>query len=456
MLDAAMRKTISDWLRDPLRLALICIALTFLGFANVAWTTWQLLRAEKIVDHTREVTSESRELLQFFTDTETRQRGYIITGDTRFFESYDQGRKLLGRPLQRLKELTADNKVQQQLVADAGRIGDAKLDELDETIRLMRQGRREAALDLVKRGSGLQLMDDLRAKVWAIQAEEDRLLIERRARAEWLAAWLVGSTTIGLMFAGIAVWYFWQVFASEQQRLEAIVGQRTSELEREKARITVLLDDFHHRIGNSLSMVGAILGHHAVRSSSPEVKEIMNSARQRLQAIGAAQRRLHFSAGDDLVDGKDYLRRILDDVTPLIDTGRITVSFKADPVMLSSREASSLAIIMSELVINAVKHAFPGNLEGTVAVGMRADTEGIAFEIRDDGVGMAGGPDGASGIGSRIIEGLLRSFEGTIETTEGDGSGERPGTIHIIRFRNAAAKAKANGHGDSAHAAAAT
>jgi len=455
MVEVAIRTKVAEWLRDPLRLALLCIGLTFLGFANVAWTTWQLLQAEKLVDHTRDVTAASREFLQFFTDTETRQRGYIMTGDERFLEAYAEGRRRIDMPLRRLKVLTADNAEQQKLTSEAAKIGDAKLDEFDETMRLMRLGRREGALEIIKRGAGLQLMEDLRAKVTAIQLEEDRLLTLRGARAERLAAWLVGSTTLGLMFAGIAVWYFWQVFSSEQERLEAIVGERTRQLETEKARITVLLDDFHHRIGNSLSMVGAILGHHAASSHLPQVKEIMNSARQRLQAIGAAQRRLHFSAGDDLVDAKDYLKRILDDVTPLIDTARIKVSFTADPAMLSSREASSLAIIMSELVINAMKHAFPGAMEGTISVRLASGADALEFEIADDGVGIGEVPEGQAGIGSRIIDGLLRSFGGTLETKRGNGPSEQPGTSHLIRFRNAA-KARANGHGDSAQSAAAT
>lgn len=427
-----LRAQIAEWLREPVRLAFACIALAFLGFANVTWTTVQLLRAEQMVDHTRDIRAASGDLLQAFTDTETGQRGYILTGDKEFLQSFEAARGKIDDTFRHLKKLTKDNPTQQRLITEAESIGDAKFDRLDEAILLMRGGRKEAAAEKVKSGGGLQLMDDLRNRVAAIQAEEDRQLVGRRATAERLGTWLIASTSVALAVAAIAVWFFWQFFNNEHQRLESIVKERTVELEAEKDRITLLLDDFHHRIGNSLSMVGAILGHHAATTRSREVKEIMSSARHRLQAIGAAQRRLHFSTGQDAVDAKDYLERTLDDITSLIETDRIAISFDADPVVLPSREASSLAIIMSELVINAVKHAFPEPMEGKVAVSLRHRADGFAFEVEDDGMGIGEPTPDSTGIGSRIIEGLLRSFNGHMETRPGNGPLDRPGTVHVI------------------------
>lgn len=431
-----LRAQIAEWLREPVRLAFACIALAFLGFANVTWTTVQLLRAEQMVDHTRDIRAASGELLQAFTDTETGQRGYILTGDPQFLKSFEVARGRIDDTFRHLKDLTQDNPTQQRLISEAESIGDAKFDRLDAAILLMRSGRKEAAAETVKSGGGLQLMDDLRNRVTAIQAEEDRLLVGRRATAERLGTWLIASTSVALAIAAIAVWFFWQFFNNEQQRLASIVKERTHQLETEKERMTLLLDDFHHRIGNSLSMVGAILGHHAATTKSREVKDIMNSARHRLQAIGAAQRRLHFSTGQDAVDAKDYLERTLGDISSLIETSRIAVSFKADPVVLPSREASSLAIIMSELVINAAKHAFPEPMQGKVAVRLQHQADGFAFEVEDDGTGIAEPTPDSTGIGTRIIEGLLRSLGGHMETKLGEGPPDRPGTLHVITFRS--------------------
>src|SRR5262245_4106030 len=91
-----LRTQMAEWLREPTRLAFACIALAVLGFANVTWTTWRLLEAEHMVDHTQDVRAASSDLLQAFTDSETGQRGYVLTGDPAMLRSFEAARSLIG------------------------------------------------------------------------------------------------------------------------------------------------------------------------------------------------------------------------------------------------------------------------------------------------------------------------------------------------------------------------
>jgi CHASE3 domain sensor protein len=115
-------------------------------------STRQLIETSKRESHTYEVISQVEELLSRLKDAETGQRGYLITGEKKYLKPYNEAVQVLdGRTRGRLRELTKDNPEQQQRLDRLEPLVNAKLSELDETIRLRREQGFTAAQKMVQR-----------------------------------------------------------------------------------------------------------------------------------------------------------------------------------------------------------------------------------------------------------------------------------------------------------------
>ncbi|XYH93885.1 CHASE3 domain-containing protein [Sorangium sp. So ce1128] len=131
--------------------------------------------------HTLEVLDQTKLVLAHLLDAETGQRGYILTGDVRYLEPYNEAQKTGSAELARLRELTADNPVQQQRLAALTPLVQAKLHELHESITIFEQEGHAAAVGFIVTDVGKQVMDRIRALLDAFQEEERTLLARRMA-----------------------------------------------------------------------------------------------------------------------------------------------------------------------------------------------------------------------------------------------------------------------------------
>src|SRR5690606_11868066 len=160
------------------------------------------------------------------------------------------------------------------------------------------------------------------------------------------------------------------------EALEAQIADRTREIEqarahaeRERQRVETLLQDTNHRIGNSLATVSSLLALQMLRTSSMEVRNALEAARLRVHAIASAHRRLRL--GDDLenANAAEFLTAVIEDIaTTQVADGRIKVVADIDAIEVKSRDATTLGILVGELVTNAIKHAFPDERSGHIHV----------------------------------------------------------------------------------------
>jgi PAS domain S-box-containing protein len=160
--------------------------------------------------HTHKVITISQELLGHLRDTETGQRGFLLTGVPEYLDPYDKGKTGAWKELEKLVNLTGDNPVQQELLATIRQNVEAKFSELEETIDLARTGQLEKALNIVKSDLGKQIMDSLRSNFIEFQAEEERLLEVRHeeyvSNQNFMRLLLAGETALLILFViGVAV-----------------------------------------------------------------------------------------------------------------------------------------------------------------------------------------------------------------------------------------------------------
>jgi len=159
------------------------VALTvLLGVGLVSHdSTANLIASADWVRHSHRVVTGLDEFLSAMKDGETGQRGYVITGETRYLEPYQGARELADQKLRQLRELTSDNPNEQQRIAALEPLVAAKFAELQETIDLRRTQGFAAAEQVVVTDRGKNVMDSIRKLVADMDAEETSLLAQRSA-----------------------------------------------------------------------------------------------------------------------------------------------------------------------------------------------------------------------------------------------------------------------------------
>ena len=200
-----------------------------------------------------------------------------------------------------------------------------------------------------------------------------------------------------------------------RERTRAVEEAR-AHAEHERERVEALLQDANHRIGNSLATVSSLLGLQVLRSRSAEVRQALEAARLRVHAIASAHRRLRLGSDLETASANDFIEAVIEDIAATMgDTSKVTLKADVSPIMVGGRDATTLGILVGELVTNALKHAFPDGRPGTIHVALARDADGVpTLTVTDDGVGLPEGvePQGESGLGSVIIRQLAHQFGG--------------------------------------------
>ena len=189
------------------------------------------------------------------------------------------------------------------------------------------------------------------------------------------------------------------------------------DLVREKA---ILFQELQHRVANSLQIIASVLMQSARRVSSAETRGHLFDAHSRLMSVAALQSQLSVSSINDV-----KLRKYFSDLCASIgasmihDPARLRMTVEVDDSVATADVSVSLGLIVTELVINALKHAFPDGRPGKITVAYTERDGCWSLRVRDDGVGKP--PDSAgtaAGIGTSIIEGLARQLDASIETVD--------------------------------------
>jgi two-component system, sensor histidine kinase PdtaS len=187
----------------------------------------------------------------------------------------------------------------------------------------------------------------------------------------------------------------------------------------------VLLQELNHRVANSLQIIASVLMQSARRVSSDETRGHLHDAHQRVMSIAALQRQLAGSKRGD-VELRPYFSALCDSIAASMiqDRDQLSLDATIDDSITAANTSVSLGLIMTELVINALKHAFPGNRRGRILVDYRSHGSNWTLSVNDDGVGMPDNPKNAkAGLGTSIVEALSKQLGAEIMVAYA-----RPGT----------------------------
>ena len=200
----------------------------------------------------------------------------------------------------------------------------------------------------------------------------------------------------------------------------------------------VLLQEMQHRIANSLQIIASILMMKARSVSSEETREHLREAHDRVLSVAAVQQHLQTHLGD--VEVGPYLTKLGESLgASMIRTSRaLTLEVNADAALVSSHEAVSLGLIVTELVINALKHAFPDDADGRVVIGYAVDPAGWTLSVSDNGIGRpAASATTKVGLGTSVVEALARQLGARVAISDA-GPGARIEIVHEGELRQSA------------------
>jgi two-component sensor histidine kinase len=214
---------------------------------------------------------------------------------------------------------------------------------------------------------------------------------------------------------------------------EEVIRRREQELVASNEQLRTLLREMHHRIKNNLQTLADLLYLAEREAASPEAARSLRDSLARVKSIATVHRLLSL----DHIE-KAELRSLAEAIASGVcrDLGRagthIDVQVDGPPLLLPSKQATSLALVLGELLTNAIAHAFPGRARGRVDVTLAEEDGQVIVRVQDDGVGLPPDldPSQVENLGLSIVRTLVsRDLHGTLAMLT------REGTIAEVRFR---------------------
>jgi two-component sensor histidine kinase len=209
-------------------------------------------------------------------------------------------------------------------------------------------------------------------------------------------------------------------------------ARQKDELIREKA---ILLQEVQHRVANSLQIIASLLMQSARKVQSEEARGHLHDAHHRVMSIAAVQRHLATSSPGDVALAP-YFAQLCESLgaSMIHDSKQLSIEVTVDNSVVTANVSVSLGLIITELVINALKHAFPERRHGKIKIDYRSNGSGWTLSVVDDGIGMPIGADKAKpGLGTGIVEALARQMEGVVHVVNAN-----PGTAVTLVYDRAA------------------
>ncbi len=202
---------------------------------------------------------------------------------------------------------------------------------------------------------------------------------------------------------------------SEREKAELL--ERAEELLGQKQ---VLLQEMEHRVANSLQIIASILMLKARLVTSEETRQHLRDAHQRVMSVATVQSHLHATDGIDRIEVGSYLTKLCESLAASMigENQSIELRVVADQGLIGSAQAVSMGLIVTELVINALKYAFPTDRAGClVMVTYESQGEDWSLVVSDNGVGkgvnLAARTTG--GLGTVIVEALVKQLEAKMD-----------------------------------------
>lgn len=217
-------------------------------------------------------------------------------------------------------------------------------------------------------------------------------------------------------------------------RMNRHLGETLDAKESALEKKDLLMREVHHRVQNNLQLVTSMLRLQEREIEDPDARRQLELARDRVKSISVLHRRLWRSDDLQLVNIDTFLNELVDDLANAWGSGwREQIEIEIAPIRLSGQTALLLGVIVTELLTNAFKHAYAGDVGPITVRARERGKSGLAVTIADSGVGTDGSHKAGS-FGSQLVRRLIEQVSGELEFAS-----NKPGTSVTLTLPTQAA-----------------
>ena len=383
--------------------AFLCLGLVLLWYDNAA----------KWVGHTHQVRSGIADVVQALTKAEAAQRGFLLTGEPLFLEQLEDAREEADATITAVDLMTLDNPAQQRRVEILRTRMGQRMAVIDETVKLGRKGRVAEAAEIIRRGEGLAAMAAVRSLITDLDRAEARLEARRAAHASMIRAGVVLALVVFALLLG-ALFIKAVRDISLDREAETETAERLRDLLRQR---TLLLDEVNHRVKNSLQQIASVVRLQARAARATETKDALEKTLTRIMAVGRVHELTYKSGeGAGMFDAGLYAQTLAADLVGSLGRDEIALETEVDFIQLEMRQASPIALILNELITNALKYGCPPNRPGCIVVRFKAEAGQYKLTVADQGDGLSEefSVEEKKSLGMRVIQALARQLGGEL------------------------------------------
>lgn len=193
--------------------------------------------------------------------------------------------------------------------------------------------------------------------------------------------------------------------------METYQDVRILELEAALARKDALLREVDHRMKNNLQLISSLMLLQSRRMDDEVARQALKTMLERVSAVATVHRRLFQSEDSQRFDVADFIRDMAGDLALAAGRDDVRITLDLTPVTIPASMAAPFALVLNELLGNALKHAFPGQ-GGVIAISLAKADDACILTVCDDGRGMA---DAQQAFGLTIVNLLCRQLRSGLE-----------------------------------------
>ena len=388
----------------------VTVAALFVAFATLAAVFLWYDSAARWVTHTHEVRSGITDVLQALTDAESAQRGYVLTGDRQFADEVGTARGRAETSLRAVEGLTRDNPRQQERLRILQGQMDTRLALIDQTIAARGSGDAVAAIRIIRTGRGVAAMNEVRRLVTELDGAEAKLEAERATQAAAIrAVVIVALAAFALVLSLLFIKALRDI--SLDREAEADNAERLARLLADR---TLLLDEVNHRVKNSLQQIASVVRLQSRSAGHPDARDALEKTLSRIMAVGRVHEQLYRAGGEvGQFDAGLYAQALARELVESMGDG-VDLETDVEPASLDLRQAVPLALILNELITNALKYGRAADRPCKIRVMFGTQGEDFRLSVSDNGAGLPKGfsPQTRKSLGMRAIDALARQLQG--------------------------------------------
>lgn len=237
--------------------------------------------------------------------------------------------------------------------------------------------------------------------------------------------WYLILSVIGISILVIVGWVF---------VLRKRVNAKTQEIQRSLNEKETLLREIHHRVKNSLAIVSGLIELQLESTNSEEAKNVLKDSQSRINSIGLIHEKLYQTESLAEVDLGNYLKDLVEAINNTFSEseGEIAINFDLDTIKAEPDKVIPCGLLISELVVNAFKHAYKHKEQGRLDVTLKRSDGSILLRISDNGPGLPDDFDIEKGESLGTM--LISSFADQLGATMDIDSKEGRGTTFTFKF----------------------